>query len=116
MAGWRRSADRARLPADSLLTGNFTGNFAILGVEADFSEQEAAVPQRLFEQFPTQTSREDISGNREYFTQNREFCLLNGKTAMPPRRRVRRELILPIRVVPERVRNSQIGVNQLEFR
>jgi hypothetical protein len=29
--GWRRSADRTRLHANSLLTGNFTGNFAILG-------------------------------------------------------------------------------------
>lgn len=28
--GWRRSADRARLRPNCLLTGNFTGNFAIL--------------------------------------------------------------------------------------
>src|SRR3954465_7383661 len=27
--GWRRSADRTRLRSNSLLTGNFTGNFAI---------------------------------------------------------------------------------------
>jgi hypothetical protein len=32
LAGWRRSADRTRLHTNSLLTGNFTGNFAILGV------------------------------------------------------------------------------------
>jgi hypothetical protein len=31
MAGWRRSADRTRLQENSLLTGNFTGNFAIAG-------------------------------------------------------------------------------------
>src|SRR5258708_27061024 len=30
MAGWRRSADRACLQANSLLTGNFTGKFVIL--------------------------------------------------------------------------------------
>ena len=32
LAGWRGSADRTRLQANSLLTGNFTGNFAILGL------------------------------------------------------------------------------------
>jgi hypothetical protein len=32
MAGWRRSADRTRLHANSLLTGNLTGNFAVLGL------------------------------------------------------------------------------------
>ena len=31
VAGWRRSADRTRLRADSLLTGNLTGKIAILG-------------------------------------------------------------------------------------
>jgi hypothetical protein len=31
LAGWRRSADRTRLQANSLLTGNFTGNFAFWG-------------------------------------------------------------------------------------
>jgi hypothetical protein len=31
LTGWRRSADRTRLRANSLLTGNFTGKFAILG-------------------------------------------------------------------------------------
>jgi pimeloyl-ACP methyl ester carboxylesterase len=30
LPGWRRSADRTRLRANSLLTGNFTGNFVIL--------------------------------------------------------------------------------------
>ena len=33
LPGWRRSADRTRLQANSLLTGNFTGNFAILEPE-----------------------------------------------------------------------------------
>jgi hypothetical protein len=31
LPGWRRSADRTRLQENSLLTGNFTGNFANLG-------------------------------------------------------------------------------------
>jgi|SRR6476661_8273436 len=30
LAGWRRSADRACLQTNSLLTGNFTGKLAIL--------------------------------------------------------------------------------------
>jgi hypothetical protein len=32
LRGWRRSADRTSLYANSLLTGNFTGNFAYLGL------------------------------------------------------------------------------------
>src|SRR6202022_4222566 len=32
LGGWRRSADHTRLHWNSLLTGNFTGNFAILGL------------------------------------------------------------------------------------
>jgi hypothetical protein len=38
LVGGRRSADRTRLHADSLLTGKFKGNFAILrGMRADFA-------------------------------------------------------------------------------
>jgi hypothetical protein len=37
MPGWRRSADRTRLHANSLLTGNFTGNFAILRLRQPIS-------------------------------------------------------------------------------
>jgi hypothetical protein len=32
LAGWGCSADRTRLHTNSLLTGNFTGNVAILGL------------------------------------------------------------------------------------
>jgi hypothetical protein len=32
LPGWRRSADRTTLHANSLVSGNFTGNFAILGL------------------------------------------------------------------------------------
>jgi hypothetical protein len=39
LPGWRRSADRARLYAISLLSGNLTGNFAIFGhLETDFGQ------------------------------------------------------------------------------
>jgi hypothetical protein len=33
LVGWRRSADRTSLQANSLVSGNFTGNFAILGLK-----------------------------------------------------------------------------------
>jgi hypothetical protein len=46
--GWLRSADRCGLHANSLLTGNFTGNFAILRVQDALSQEEVAVPQHLF--------------------------------------------------------------------
>src|ERR1700720_4494875 len=65
LPGWRRSADRTRLQANSLLTGNFTGNFAISGLPRPISQQETAAPQSLFAQFPTQINRENISKNRE---------------------------------------------------
>jgi hypothetical protein len=73
LSGWRRSADRTRLQANSLLTGNFTGNFAILGLSGADEEQKSAVPQRFFFEFPTQGNREIILDNREFFRVNREF-------------------------------------------
>jgi hypothetical protein len=36
MRGWRRSADRTCLHANSLLTGNFTGNFQFRGTKGQF--------------------------------------------------------------------------------
>src|SRR5260370_12691425 len=75
LPGWRRSADRTRLEANSLLTGNFTGKVAVSGLLRPISWQEAAVPQRLFAQFPTQINRENISNNREFLAVNREFYL-----------------------------------------
>jgi len=73
MVGWRRSADRTRLHANSLLTGNFTGNFSILGPETPISLRKAAALQRLLAQFPKQINRENLSKNREFSTDNREF-------------------------------------------
>ncbi len=75
LVGWRRSADRTRLQANSLLTGNFTGKIAVSGLLRPISWQEAAVPQRLLAQFPTQINRENISKNREFLAVNREFHL-----------------------------------------
>jgi hypothetical protein len=77
--GWRRSADRTRLQANSLLTGNFTGNFTIPEGQETILELEPAVPQRLFGQFPTQINRENISRNREFISRNREFHLQTRK-------------------------------------
>jgi hypothetical protein len=45
LVGWRRSADRTRLRCNPLLTGNFTGNFAILARHESLLLQETAVPQ-----------------------------------------------------------------------
>src|SRR5437764_8055505 len=45
LSGWRRSADRACLRVDSLLTGNFTGNFAVSSPSEPISWQEVAVLQ-----------------------------------------------------------------------
>src|SRR5882757_9577592 len=66
LRGWRRSADRTRLQANSLLTGNFTGNFAILVPCAPGSTQDTAVLQRFLAQFPKQIIREKISKNRVF--------------------------------------------------
>ena len=75
LPGWRRSADRTSLQANSLVSGNFTGNFVILGPWDLIPLQETAVLQRLVAQFPTRINRENISKNREFFAGIREFWL-----------------------------------------
>src|SRR5258705_8217864 len=67
LAGWRRSADRTSLQANSLLTGNFTGKFAISGLRDALLRPKVAVLQRLLGQFPTGVNRENILKNREGF-------------------------------------------------
>ena len=79
VAGWRRSAHRTRLHRYSLLTGNFTGNFAILGPCEPSSMQDTAVLQRFLAQFPKQIIREKISKNKEFLGAIREFDLQNFK-------------------------------------
>ena len=71
--GWRRSASRTCLQANSLLSGNLTGNFAILGLQDQISEQQTDALQRIFVKFPTQINRENIPRNREISYGNREF-------------------------------------------
>jgi hypothetical protein len=65
-------ADRTRLQPNSLLTGNFTGNFAISGLREPMPEQETAALQRFPEQFPKQINSENISMIREFLRDNRE--------------------------------------------
>jgi len=73
LPGWRRSADRARLQANSLLTGNFTGNFAIQGFESRFCRQEVPVLQRFFASSLRKLTGKIFRGNRETLVDNREF-------------------------------------------
>src|ERR1700722_12930976 len=73
LRGWRPSADRARLHAISLLSGNFTGNFAILRHLEKVLEQETAAPQSLFAQFPTQ-----LTG--KIFQRTRNFLQVSGNS------------------------------------
>jgi hypothetical protein len=73
MGGWRRSADRARLQPNSLLTGNSTGKFAILVAQRPVPSSENAAPQQLFARFPNPTNREIFGRNRVLSGGNREF-------------------------------------------
>jgi len=66
LAGWRRSGIRTSLPANSLLTGNFTGNSVVSGLRKRISQQKTFAPQRHLDQFPTQINREDFSKNRDF--------------------------------------------------
>jgi hypothetical protein len=68
MPGWRRSADRTRLWANSLLTGNFTGKFAISGLQDVVLMQEVAAPQLVLAQFTARINRENISKNRDFWS------------------------------------------------
>ena len=58
LAGWRRSADRTGLHTNSLLIGNFTGNFAMIRPNTRYEQQEITVLQPLPEQFPTEPIKE----------------------------------------------------------
>jgi hypothetical protein len=58
MLGWRRSADRTRLHAISVLSGNLTGNFAILSIRRRFWRRKTLC-------------RRDLSDN--------SLCKLTGK-------------------------------------
>src|SRR5260370_29784283 len=66
LPGWRRSADRTRLQANSLLTRNFTGNLTISVSQKPISLHETAVLQRLLLKFPTRIIRENNLKNKEF--------------------------------------------------
>jgi hypothetical protein len=59
-SGWRRSADRTRLCANCLLTGNFAGNFAISRLRTPPTRQVTAGLQCFLAQFPKLLNRENI--------------------------------------------------------
>jgi hypothetical protein len=73
LPGWRHSGDRTSLQEDSLASGNFTGNFAILGPRDTIWYQETAALQPLLEQFPTQIIRGNILGIKEFLNGIREL-------------------------------------------
>jgi hypothetical protein len=72
MPGWRRSADRTSLQANSLISGNFTGNFAILVSQKPISLHQTAVLQPFFVKFPTRIIRENNFKNKEFLNGIRE--------------------------------------------
>lgn len=63
--GWRYSDAQPSLHRNSLLTGNFTGNFANLALERLDQIRKAPVLQAFLEQFPAKLNRENGSKNRE---------------------------------------------------
>jgi hypothetical protein len=58
---------------NSLLTGELTGNFSILGSILKFWPPFDTQLQRLAAKFPTQWNRELFWPNREFAGANREF-------------------------------------------
>src|SRR5690242_13058628 len=86
MPGWRCSPDRTSLQANSLQTGNFSGNFAIPGLLERRPWQEIPVLQSFFHGFPTQANREEISKNREFLIrQQGTFASRARKSTVPVR-------------------------------
>jgi hypothetical protein len=63
--GWRCSAAQPNLRQISLLTGNFTGNFAYFACERLTLMREAPLLQALLEQFPAKPIRENNLKSRE---------------------------------------------------
>ena len=73
--GWRRSADRARLHSNSLLSGNLTGKFMDLGSQPALSTQDIPVPGSFLAQFPNKGIREIMLVIRDWIQENREDFL-----------------------------------------
>jgi hypothetical protein len=74
LPGWRRSADRARLQPNSLLTGNFTGKFGALAVERQPLSRKTGVKRRPSSIFPIQIIREIESWNSEFSRNSRDLA------------------------------------------
>jgi hypothetical protein len=73
VGGWRRSAVRAGLRLNSLVTGNFTGNFAILQSGQPQLRSESLGPQVFLAKFPKKITGYFFSDNREFFLANSEL-------------------------------------------
>jgi hypothetical protein len=63
--GWRCSGAQPNLHRNSLVTGNFTGNFAYFSCERLTLIREVPLLQAFLEQFPTKPIRENNLKNRE---------------------------------------------------
>jgi hypothetical protein len=72
VAGWRRSADRTCLHANSLQTGNLTGKSVILGAKRHLRTRKISAVQRLNGHFSASVNRENLSMIRECSPHNRE--------------------------------------------
>jgi hypothetical protein len=88
----------------SLLTGNFTGNFADSAAWEALSTQEVAAPQRLLPYFPTEINRENISPNREISNGIREAgkMLESSKPRSPAHPRLSLELRAPCSILQQK--------------
>jgi len=62
--GWRRSANRTRLRANSLQTGNFTGKFAVSEISNTVVYRKTAVLQSLPDKFMQKLTGKKIWANR----------------------------------------------------
>ena len=64
--GWGRSADRSRLRAISLQTGNFSGNFAIFPLREDINDENSLCRRRLFADSLIKRTGKKPFENREF--------------------------------------------------
>lgn len=71
-AGWRRSADRAVLPLNSLQTGNFSGKIRIFRLYERLITAKMAALQGLLKKIPKDRNRETSKKSRELRIQNRD--------------------------------------------
>jgi hypothetical protein len=75
MGGWQRSADRTRLQANSLLTGNLTGKFTALRAGMPNAALKRTALQSFSGIFPALVNRENHSTIREIFPAYQGFFI-----------------------------------------